>query len=102
LPVSIVYEFHSSWIEIDKADLVEEQEIHLHVLVYEACMPSGPGAVPGFKKTSFWNTLEAVEETDDKLSPTVIREGNTGQEPSSTVKTDENNYLKAQAFLLNH
>jgi len=43
-------------------------------------MPSGPGAVPGFKKRSFRNTLEAVKETDDKLSPTVIREGNTGQE----------------------
>jgi len=52
-------------------------------------MPSGPGAVSGFKKPSFRNTLEAVKETDVKLSPTVIREGNTGQEPSSTVKTDE-------------
>jgi len=46
--------------------------------------------VPGFKKPSFRNTLEAVKETDVKLSATVIREDNTGQEPSLTVKTDEN------------
>jgi len=38
-------------------------------------MPSGPGAVPGFKKPSFRNTLEAVKETDVNLLPTVIQEG---------------------------
>jgi len=52
-------------------------------------MPSGPAAVPGFKKPSFRNTLEAVKDTDVKLSPTVIRKGNTGQELSSTVETDQ-------------
>jgi len=46
------------------------------------------GAVPIFQSLVL-NTLEAVKDTDDKLSPTVIREGNNGQEPSSTAKTHE-------------
>jgi len=65
-------------------------------------MPSGPGAVPGFKKPSFRNTFEAVKETDVKLSSNVIREGNTGQEPSLTVKTDKNNYLIAQPWIISY
>jgi len=41
---------------IDIAELVEEQEIHLHVLVCHQTQER--------KKPSFQNTLEAVKETD--------------------------------------
>jgi len=53
---------------------VEEQEIHLHVISNEAyiCMPSDPRAVPGLKMPCF-NTLDAVKDTDDKLSPLATR-----------------------------
>ena len=55
----------------------------------EACMPSGPGAVPAFNAPSFRNTLEDVKETYAKLLLLAIRQGSAGQEPSSIVNTDE-------------
>ena len=58
--------------------------------------------VPAFNMPSFLNTLDVVKDADVKPSPLAIRQGNTGQEPSSIVKTYKNNYLEAQPSLLDH
>jgi len=65
-------------------------------------MLSGPGTELGLKIPSCRNTLKALKDIDDKLSPTVIREGIALDKRHQLFKQMKNSYIKAQPFLLDH